>query len=370
MAKELNIPHLTGGYDDWQDVLTADNMSDQVTRFRLVLYRDGVQSVSEDYFISPYSSLTIKTKDLDSSADCGVILTDDSSEMSCSRYRIAYRSPKGGVAEFALDNLNKSQLSFNFSNTFTDIVQWKGIAIMNSGFKPQNVTLYALGKGKVLGVASDSIAPRSKILGPHTLWFPDVDLNSIESIVVTSLNAALTGVTISGNYDSSKLLFTSASQVNSFKDLNKPSLQLAKRIIGSWSFVEVTDTSSYQQSFLFARVAGFDSQNKLYELKTVPFWGLIENVKAYYNVSQKYYSLSFNAANDKTYTKVYRFTFIDDYRVQGAVALYDDQGKLVGSANLFGHFGGAVDNNNADEDLSLDLRTSSQSDASLFLNPQ
>ena len=191
---------------------------------------------------------------------------------------------------------------------------------------------------------------------PHTMWFPNVDLNSIESIVVTSLNAPHTGVTISGNYESSKLLFTPAARVTSFKDLNNPSMQLAKRIIGMWSFLEAADTSTYQESFMFARVDSFNSQDNSYELKTISFWGGVKDVKAYYNVSQKYYSLlySFNASNGQIVNKIYRFTFIDDYRVQGSVALYNTQGEFIDSGNLLGQFSGAIFNNNADEDLSLD----------------
>ena len=372
MAKEINIPHLTGGYAGWQDILTADNMSDKVDRFRVILYRNGVQSVSKDYFISPYNSLSINIKDLDSLADCGVILTDNNSEMLCSRYRVAYKSDKGGVAEFALNHWNKSQLSFNFSNTFTDIVKWKGIAVMNSGFKTQNITLYALGKGQVLGVAYDSIAPRSRILGPHTKWFPNVDLNSIESIVVTSLNAPLAGVTISGNYESSKLLFTPASSVTSFKDLNKPGLQLAKRMIGSWSFLEITDYISTQESFVIIRVDNFSTQDNSYELKAISFWKIVSDVKAWYNVSKKYYTMKYHflAANGQTNTKIYQFTFIDDYRVQGTATLYDNQGNFISSATLYGLFSGSVVNNNADEDLSLEPRASSQNNALLFLDSQ
>ncbi len=359
---EINIPHLTGGVSDWQDVLTIDNLSDRVEKFKVILYRNGEQSFSKDYYVSPYSSVTANIKDLDFYADCGVILPDGA-DLTCFRCRIAYRSAKGGVAEFALNGDNKSQLSFNFSNTFTDIVQWKGIAVMNSGFKPQDVTLYALGKGRVLGVASDSIAPRSKILGAHTVWFPNVDINNIESIIVTSLNAPLAGVTISGNFESSKLLFTPAALVTSFKDLNNPDMQLAKRLIGTWTFLESTEYGENQQSYMFLRIDSFDGQNNSYELLALQFWALAENVKAYYKAGRKYYTLQYEyvSTNGKRYTKKYEFTFVSDYSIQGSIKLYDSQGGIAGTAALYGLRSGSVKNNNGDEDLSLNSETSTQS---------
>jgi hypothetical protein len=78
----------------------------------------------------------------------------------------------------------------------------------------------------------------------------------------------------------------------------------------------------------------------------------------------------FQAVNGQTNTKIYKFTFIDDYRVQGTAAVYDNQGNFISSASLYGLFSGSVVNNNGDEDLSLQPRASSQNNALLFLDSQ
>lgn len=354
-AREINIPHLTGGSPEWQDFITIDNMADKVDYCKLILYRNSSRSHEQNFSIMPYKSLIIDIKALDFYADCGVILFDDDVNLSCFRCRLSYKHINGGVAEFELDNLNKSQLSFNFSNNFTDLVQWKGIAVMNSSFSPQDVTLYALGNGEILGINYDTIGPRSKIVGFHSAWFPNLDVNNIESIVITSLNAPLTGVTISGNHECSKLLFTPAKPVTSFKDLNNQDLQLAKRLIGSWTFLEYSENFAYEIGFIFTKIARYDAINDEFEISTFPVYAITENAETFYESTPNYFSLKYEYQNSYgKFSKVYNFTFIDDYRIQGSVYVYDNLGEMQATGSLLGTCTGKVYNNNANEDLSFD----------------
>ena len=351
-AGEINIPFITGGEQGWNDLITIDNMADRIKNCRIILYNGGNTLYSQQHTIGPYSSLTVDAKVLAFNATCGVILFDNQAELSCLRCRVAYRFHEGGVVEFELDHHNKSQLAFNFSNNFSDLVQWKGIAVMNSGLSTQSITLYALGKGQILGTAYDNIPARGKISGLHSRWFPQVGLNDIESIVITSLNAPLAGITISGDYAFSKLLFTPAAAVMSFKDLNNPELQLAKRLIGAWSFVESYEDVNFttQELFWFLRIDSFNSQNNSYELKVFSAWLTGENVKAYYSAGRKYYSLQYEygAINGAHNTKIYKFTFMSDTTIQGVVNVYNSQGTSLGTGNLYGQFTGTIFNNNAD----------------------
>jgi hypothetical protein len=106
-------------------------------------------------------------------------------------------------------------VGFYFSD-FSPNIAWKAIAVANMSGDPASVTLHAVGGGRLLGSAALALGANDKRVGHYTTWFPEIDFHQIERIIAVSSAAGLCGVTISGNADSSRLLFTPAAPAPGF----------------------------------------------------------------------------------------------------------------------------------------------------------
>ena len=184
------------------------------------LYAGGSEVYSHEYSVGPLSRAEIDLKSLAANAEIGSISYSSSSLV----FRVSYKNEAGGIAELkALDTLAGNQGLF-FSD-FTSFVAWKGAALANFGFSDVRVTLNALGGSEagmgasLLATHSETIGPRSKVIGTSASWFPELDLNQVESIVaVSDAGSSLCGLTISGDADVSRLLFTPAVPVVGFDE--------------------------------------------------------------------------------------------------------------------------------------------------------
>ena len=215
-ALSTYIPHITAGENDWTDYLQINNNTIAVASFTLNLYSNGDQIYSQLFSVNALSHLQIELKTLNPSAETGIITYTDPGLI----FRTTYNHRSGGVAEFKTINTLESNVGFYFSD-FTN-VQWKGAAIANVGTTPAQVTLYAIGgsssggRGSILATRTETINPRGKIVGAHSVWFSSVNLIQIESIVAVTNSASLCGIAISGDSACGHLLFTPAIQVDNF----------------------------------------------------------------------------------------------------------------------------------------------------------
>lgn len=208
----IAIPHLTGGTEDWNELLQVDNAANEQGSYTLILYNlQGLTVYTSSFTVPAFGYVTLDLSKLSPLATSGII-------QSCNgnlNFRIDYIfQASEGVAEFNLNlTTPASSLGFYFSNAF-DFVAWKGLAVMNTGSETENVIIYAMGNGQILDSVTAVIQPKSKIVGIHSQWFPNIDNTTIEKIVVRGERSDLAGITISGSMDNAQMLFSSASSVS------------------------------------------------------------------------------------------------------------------------------------------------------------
>jgi len=209
-AHEVLIPHLTGTNTVWGSYLQVDNVTNTSQTFQVQLYNNGQALAPLEFTIDPLGTMLLDLSDLQPDGVCGKV-TYNHANM---KFRLSYESKLGGgLAEFALDEVTDLNLVFFFSD-FSPIIEWKGIALTNLNSGPAQALIFALGDGEILAEKIITISPQTRIKGLYTEWFPGVSFADVKSIAVTSLNRELCGVAISGDSDSSKLLFTAAQPLS------------------------------------------------------------------------------------------------------------------------------------------------------------
>ena len=207
------IPHMTGGYPDWDDYLQADNLSTSQASYTLTLYgADGAVIYSGDQSVAGLSKTTFLLKGLNSatrSAAAGKITYTESKL----NFRLSYRYvPGGGVAEFKLTDTLSSKLGFFFSD-FMHTLDTRGVALTNFGTTAANVTLEAIGNGSVNGTIDVTIEPNQKLIAVYQELF-NLDMSQVQTIRATSSSPTLSGIVITSEPGLDFLLFTAAEPIN------------------------------------------------------------------------------------------------------------------------------------------------------------
>ena len=216
IAAELYIPHVAPPNAYWRTILQVNNPGSVATGYSLTLFNQGNPVYSETQEVPAASYRAIDLKTLSPLATTGTIDTD-SSDL---QFNIAYEHMTGGgLAEFELSGNSNRQLGFYFAN-FSPGITWKGIALMNSGSGSESVDLYALGDGYVIGNVSVVVPAMGRIVGTHAKWFPDITVSQIIGIMAMAGSDTLTGISISGTQESSRLLSSLARPADNFSPDN------------------------------------------------------------------------------------------------------------------------------------------------------
>jgi len=203
---EVYIPHITGGFSDWNDYLQVDNPTDQTAQFTITLYSNGSVTYTQTHEIAGLTKETITLKDLSSTAQSGKI----NFEESTLQFRLSTENlTGGGVSELLLPETLSSSLTFYFSD-FLSSVFWKGIAMSNISESSATLTLTATGNGSTAGPVQVTINPFSSLSNLYSGWFPTMNTADIASISVTSTSSSICGVSISGTSDSSSIIMLPA----------------------------------------------------------------------------------------------------------------------------------------------------------------
>jgi hypothetical protein len=225
---ERFIAHLTGGDPVWSDVLEVDNTSGAAASFTLTLYNQGAQIFSQSFSVPARESLSYNLNDLAPSATCGLIA-------GCPpalHYRMAFEQENGGVAGFDLSEAQgRAELALPF-DAVDGFADWKGLALMNTADAPHQATLYAVGGGDILGSHQLMVPARGRVVGTLADFFPLLPLSQVELIAAVADSPALSGIVISGNTASPKLLFAAGSPLDGF---NAPPVQSADLVVLAWN---------------------------------------------------------------------------------------------------------------------------------------
>ena len=136
------LPHITGGENDWKDLLEVDNTYSSALEYTITLYdADGNQIYNQTRSIAALSYQSLELKELAVNASSGMIsYVAASSDLL---FRVGYENLSGGgVADFVLAADAYTDTAFAFPN-FSATVEWKGAAMMNTGESAATVTLEA-----------------------------------------------------------------------------------------------------------------------------------------------------------------------------------------------------------------------------------
>ncbi len=203
------IPHITSGAMDWIDLLQVDNNSIVSTSFTITLYNNGEQVYSASHSVDGLGETVIDLKALNSAAETGIV----SYVEPMLNFRLSQENLiGGGVAEFKLTGDLNSSLGFYFSD-FTPSILSKGMAFTNFSTASAVVQLAAVGDGTVHETTNVTVSPRSKIIGDHTVWFPELNFSDVDRITASTATASLSGIAISGDANAGKLLFTPGTAI-------------------------------------------------------------------------------------------------------------------------------------------------------------
>lgn len=205
---EIYIPHITGGDIDWLDRLQIDNVGTSKGSFSLEFFdQAGARIFGPSTFsIDPLKYTSYNIKAFKKNATSGRI-----SYTGNLNFRLAYQKNYvlGAVAEFNLTQATQRDLQFLFAS-FTKIVQWKGIAVVNGGSSDVQVNIYCSAGSKTYGPVTKVIPARTRLVGFHDTWFPQLSTGAVARMRVTAPSPVLAGITISGDDDGTKMLSTLA----------------------------------------------------------------------------------------------------------------------------------------------------------------
>lgn len=231
-ANEVIIPHLTAENTAWGSFIQADNLDATSQTFTLTLFRDGEQVFTQEYTIAGLERQIINLSEIAPNGVCGKIEYQSANLL----FRLSYESFNGGgLAEFALDGDTSKELSFLFSD-FSTSIEWKGIAIANLSDQEVNGTLYALGTTAVLDQTNITVPAKTRIRGVHSSYFPDLTFQEVKRFVLVA-EEPLSGISISGDFPSGKLLFTKALGI---QDFTAPPPSYLGTWTGAWQSTEDT----------------------------------------------------------------------------------------------------------------------------------
>ncbi len=228
LALETYIPHITGGEPGWTDYLQVNNNTSSSADFTLTLYDGGNQIYSNVFSVGGLSRSQIQLNTLHPYAETGVITYTESGLV----FRVSYNNSGGGIAEFMTIDTLGSKVGLYFSD-FTSFVQWKGAAIANMGSTPADVTLYAIGGGSILGTQTTTIAPKTRAVGIHSVWFSSLNLSQVESIVAVTGSSSLCGIAIERRHSSNPLAVHTFDPASNFY----PQGGAPDPLIGNFRFV-------------------------------------------------------------------------------------------------------------------------------------
>jgi hypothetical protein len=306
---EAYIPHITGGYNNWIDYLLVDNSNAGNLTFDLFLLDEGAVVYSGTFNVPGLSGGFVDLKSYAPTAEDGLVSYDDA-EL---KFRLSYEElGGGGVAEFQLTGELNTILSFNFSGINPNI-SWKGIALANFFDATASVELYAVGSGGILGQDTINIAPRTRVLGTHDVFFPYVSFNDVQRIIAVS-RTGLCGITISGSTDNSLLLFTTAASEPKFDSADPYfyNLIMTEKMQGTWYF-EYTTTSTFDD--------WYDLNYPTEEVLTMPGQYIVFGYDNYDELVSAMYQQDFGFFSlldpESDFDKFYTFNFESENEVSG-----------------------------------------------------
>ncbi|WP_373500389.1 hypothetical protein [Desulfococcus sp.] len=210
----VGIPHVTGNGGIWKTILQVDNNAPTQASFSIALHDGGTEVYSGLFSTAGLGRTIIDLRELvpGITSGTGYILYNN----SLFNFRLFYENLQGGgLAEFTLAEAKDTQIGFYF-NDLSPKIEWKAITVTNMSDAPASVTLHAVGADQILDSVVMTINPYDKRTGYYTNWFPGIAFTQIERIIAVSSVAGLCGVAISGNADSSLLLFTPVTPAPGF----------------------------------------------------------------------------------------------------------------------------------------------------------
>ncbi|MFH1156511.1 MAG: hypothetical protein V1793_22110 [Pseudomonadota bacterium] len=191
------LPHITGGFDSFNDHLKVNNLNTITAYFDLILYdNSGSECYRQSYFIYPSDLLDLDLKGINPLAQTGKILYTDSKLHFRQTYEYNYGVTC--VAESYLPDETYSSLCFFFTEMSSQLTVSKGMALANLGTHSVNITFFAHGGGRLLETSPTYVlGPNQKITGTSENFFSAVSPSDIDAVLVkTDDYPTLTGLSM------------------------------------------------------------------------------------------------------------------------------------------------------------------------------
>ncbi|MBP7867841.1 MAG: hypothetical protein KA419_18070 [Acidobacteria bacterium] len=195
------VPHVTAGMG-WQTQVVVDNAGFDAADVQVALYDQGTVAGTLTVSVPAGASQA-----LDLGQGTCALVTGPGGNVTL---KAAYTHlVENGIAEFRLAGETATALEFTLTPGAAGTFDWRGLAVMNPGDAPTDITLQALGAdGQVLSQVVQNLGGRSRLAILVNEVFPAVDPSQVARVRAQSA-APLCGITISGK-GCSRLLFTPA----------------------------------------------------------------------------------------------------------------------------------------------------------------
>jgi len=200
------LPHIAADVQTWRSSLLLDNPSGKVQQASLTLFLQGQEAATFELAVDPGAALPFALAEEGTSAfgESGSLVLRDEGLIP----RVFYHHREGGTCEFLLSQDTSDTFAFCLPSAAAEL-NWRGLAIANTGLLPTIATLEAYHQGQAVAVATLELAGHTRQVHPLELLFGGLAVDQVIAQASVPLDASLAGLCIAGA-GGERLLFSHA----------------------------------------------------------------------------------------------------------------------------------------------------------------
>jgi len=200
------LPHMAGNWDDWDNVLVLDNVSEAPVTVTLTLFSAGSAVATDVITVDAGATTSVDLSAWRSLAPQMGLVDVPQNGVAV---RMSYRNRiGGGVAEFLLSGEAGPSLAFVLPGAFAEAMNWMGLAVANPQDQAAHLTLTGWKNGVPVASEDRELGPHSRLVDVLSGLFAGVSDTGLDRVTVTS-DLPLAGLNISG-WNQERLLFMPA----------------------------------------------------------------------------------------------------------------------------------------------------------------
>jgi pullulanase-type alpha-1,6-glucosidase len=189
--------------DAWQSRIILDNATSETACITMKLFGEGATLKHQEFRLNPQE----RREFMATEGDAASFTVDQDGLVVRSSF---FSNVGAGLAEFICDGQTYETLHFTFPHYASDLMGWRGLALMNFAPMNQEISLRSYdASGGIIGETSWTMAAFERRVGLLNELFPDWNAAAIARITVQGTQE-LSGISLSGTEDVIRLLYAPA----------------------------------------------------------------------------------------------------------------------------------------------------------------